>query len=65
MNYCYRVGYGPSLRGDERLLRRDCGHSAEARQLAYMDPSSVASIPFFGNEVRLLTYIRPLIAASI
>jgi len=33
--------------------------------LTYMDPSSVASIPFFGSEVRLLTYIRPLIAASI
>jgi hypothetical protein len=29
-----RVGYGPSLRGDERLLRRDCGHLAKARQLA-------------------------------
>jgi len=39
--------------------------SLSAEQLAYMDPSSVASIPFFGNEVRLLTYIRPLIAASI
>jgi hypothetical protein len=37
----------------------------DASQLAYMDPSSVASIPFFGNEVRLLTYIRPLTAASI
>jgi hypothetical protein len=26
--------YGPSLRGDERLLRRDTGHSARAHQLA-------------------------------
>ena len=26
----------------------------------YMDPSSVASTPFFGVEVRLLTYIRSL-----
>src|SRR4029450_6664509 len=33
-------------------------------ELAYMDPSSVASTPFFGFEVRLLTYIRPLPAAS-
>ena len=39
--------------------------SLSAEQLAYMDPSSVASTPFFGFEVRLLTYIRPLIAASI
>jgi len=31
----------------------------------YMDPSSVASTPFFGGEVRLLTYIRPLTAASV
>ena len=30
-----------------------------------MDPSSFASTPFFGGEVRLLTYIRPLTAASI
>jgi hypothetical protein len=30
-----------------------------------MDPSSVASTPFFGDEVRLLTYIRPLTAASV
>ena len=29
-----------------------------------MDPSSVASTPFFGFEIRLLTYIRPLPAAS-
>jgi hypothetical protein len=34
-------------------------------ELAYMDPSSVASIPFFSNKVRLLTYIRPPTAASI
>lgn len=34
-------------------------------QRLYMDPSSVASTPFFGGEVRLLTYIRPLTAASI
>ena len=26
------VGYGPSLRGDERLLRRDSGHCASAGQ---------------------------------
>ena len=32
---------------------------------AYMDPSSFASTPFFGGKVRLLTYIRPLITASI
>ena len=44
---------------------RDCGRSAAARQLAYMDPSSVASIPFFGDKVRLLTYIRPPTATSI
>jgi hypothetical protein len=25
----------------------------------YMDPSPLASTPFFGDEVRLLTYIRP------
>jgi len=31
----------------------------------YMDPSPVASTPFFGDEVRLLTYIRPLTAASV
>jgi hypothetical protein len=31
----------------------------------YMDPSSFASIPFFGGEVRLLTYIRPLTTPSI
>jgi hypothetical protein len=31
----------------------------------YMDPSSFASTLFFGGKVRLLTYIRPLIAASI
>jgi hypothetical protein len=30
----------------------------------YMDPSSVASTPFFGVEVRLLTYIRSLTTAS-
>jgi hypothetical protein len=30
-----------------------------------MDPSSFASTPFFGGEVRLLTYIRPLTTASI
>ena len=30
----------------------------------YMDPSSVASTPFFGLEVRLLTYIRSLTTAS-
>ena len=30
-------------------LRREC---------PYMDPSSVASTPSFGFEVRLLTYIR-------
>jgi hypothetical protein len=29
-----RVGYGPSLRGDERLLRRESGHRADANQLA-------------------------------
>ena len=38
---------------------------AFAATLAYMDPSSFASIPFFGGGVRLLTYIRPLTAASI
>ena len=30
-----------------------------------MDSSSFASIPFFGHEVRLLTYIRPVVAASV
>jgi hypothetical protein len=30
-----------------------------------MDPSSFASTPFFGGEVRLHTYIRPLTATSI
>ena len=30
-----------------------------------MDPSSFASTPVSGREVRLLTYIRPLIAAPI
>ena len=30
-----------------------------------MDSSSGASTPFFGDEVRLLTYIRPLDLASI
>jgi len=30
-----------------------------------MDSSSVASTPFFGDEVRLLTYIRPLSMASV
>ena len=57
------LGYMPDEAGCP--LRRDSGHFVAAHQLAYMDPSSVASIPFFGNEVRLLTYIRPLTAASI
>src|SRR5690348_15681861 len=29
-----RVGYGPSLRGDERLLRRDSGRYDAAHELA-------------------------------
>jgi hypothetical protein len=37
----------------------------EVHERPYMDPSSFASTPFFGGEVRLLTYIRPLTAASI
>src|SRR5271165_5504666 len=36
-----------------------------ANERPYMDPSSFASTPFFGGKVRLLTYIRPLTAASI
>ena len=36
-----------------------------SRREPYMDPSSFASTLFFGGKVRLLTYIRPLIAASI
>jgi hypothetical protein len=35
------------------------------RERLYMDPSSFASTPIFGGEGRLLTYIRPLTAASV
>ena len=35
-----RVGYGPSLRGDERRLRRETGRSVPARQLALCANSS-------------------------
>ena len=40
-------------------------HFRDQSERLYMDPSSFASTPFFGGEVRLLTYIRPLTAASI
>ena len=45
--------------------RRGIARCRPPRQWPYMDPSSFASTPFFGGEVRLLTYIRPLTAASI
>ena len=69
----------PMARGSKRVAGPlwDVGAALSADQLyemqslmatertgVYMDPSSVASTPFFGFEVRLLPYIRPLPAAS-
>ena len=34
------------------------------RECPYMDLSSFARIPFYGDEVGVLTYIRPLSAGS-
>ena len=58
-------GYPPWDAPFERPQQTDCSRCRQRNELAYMDPSSVASIPFFGNEVRLLTYIRPPTAASL
>jgi len=58
---------GPGRAGPADFGLADAGCVAVLPRLErlYMDPSSVASIPFFGGEVRLLTYIRPLTAASL
>jgi len=60
---CLRMARRSASRCQRRMPAIAAGRPRPP-QLAYMDPSSVASTPFFGFEIRLLTYIRPLPAAS-
>jgi hypothetical protein len=54
-----RVGYGPSLRGDERLLRRVTGRSVQARQLTLSANSGSSLAEFLTSGMAGLTAQRP------